>query len=189
MKHLIALLAAMTVGMTACDNKNEAAPAGSEAPAVSTTPAPVAAPADRSTAEGTVALFIEAMAKADYPAAMALVDETSEGYAEIISAQDAMDAAEGKGDDAVSLKPLFVMAFTRAWQDVTPEKVGEAEGSVRYSLVFARSNPVSIDVRNATGEWLVVAGKDIVVIEAPEGMGDAPAPAPTRPPADTPAGG
>jgi hypothetical protein len=192
MKHLIAILAVTAVMATACDKKNDAATPGSDA----NTAAPAVPVADRSTAAGTLTLFAQAMAEADYPAAMALIDETCEGYAEIISTQDALDAAEGKGDETISLKPLFVMAFTRAWQDVKIEQAGESEGAVRYQLVFARKPPVMVDVRNATGQWLVVAGKDLVVIEMPEGM-EAPPEMPVAPPAvvppeapaDTPTGG
>ena len=182
MKTTIALLVACGLALGACGENQNDKDSSSKVPVTGSepveTPADFAespkktAKGDRSTAEGTVHLFVEAMAKADYDAAMQLVDQTCDAFQEIASAQEAIATSEGKGDETVSLKGLFVIAFTRAWQDVEIEKVGEADGLVQYRLNFARKDPVTIDVRNSTGDWLIVAGEKIVVIEAP---GDEPA--------------
>lgn len=177
MKTTIALLVACGLALGACDKSQNNQNSSSKAPSKSAepveTPADFAespkatAKGDRSTAEGTVNLFVEAMAKADYEGAMLLVDQTCDGFQEIASAQEAITSSEGKGDETVSLKGLFVIAFTRAWQDVEVEKVGEADGLVQYRFNFARKEPVTIDVRNSTGEWLIIASDKVVVIEAP----------------------
>lgn len=136
----------------------------------------------RASAEGTLGMFIDTMRAADYESALELLDPSCDGYSQVQEALTAMINVKGKGDGGVSLEDLYKTLFTKAWQNATPKKVGEQEGHFQYVISFESADPVTVDIRNATGAWLIIAPTNIFVIEQMQETPEAPA-ATTPPPA------
>jgi len=169
---------------------NDTAPA--EAPAHQAAPAPAPAPAGgaqaearkpsvdvendprRATAQGTLEMFVVTMREGDYETALELIDPSSDGYIQIQEAFNAMLSASDKRDGEVNLADLYKALFTQAWKHAELEPVGEQEGHVKYTIKFQKADPVSVDVRNSTGSWLIIAPANIFVMEQVE---EAPPPA------------
>ena len=140
----------------------------------------------RATAEGTLLMFIDTMRAADYESALQLLDPSSDGYAQVQDGLSAMISAADKQDSGVSLADLYRTLFTKAWNNAKPQKVGEQDGPFQYVVNFESADPVTLDIRNATGEWLIIAPANIFVIEQMPAAPEAPPAQGTTPP---PAGG
>lgn len=194
MRTTCTLIIACGLALCACDkssnsssnSSNGSSASGAQNAAASSTPVKTGATTgqeapDRGTSRGTVDLFVAAMADGDYETVLSMVDPTCEGFGELANMQEGVSIAEGKNEEfALMLKALY----TQAWPGATVSELVQQEGLVRYQVSFENADPLVLDLRDATGEWLIICGPEVFVRERPK----TPTP-PADPPADPPAGG
>lgn len=202
-----ATLCALTLGVSAllvgCEDKPTPPPAATETPApapeqpkateapkpADPAPAPEAPKAEgRASAEGTVKLFIDAMVKRDYTAALECLDPASEGFKNISEINTQMTTNTQIPPEAVELVKSFLSS---GYVGMTTRDLVESGDRARVTFVPKEGEAVTCEMNKLDGKWFIIAPQNIVVSKpaapapAPAPGGE-PAPAPTPDPAGNP---
>lgn len=140
---------------------------------------------DRSTAEGTLGLFITHMQQGEFQDALLLTDPESSGYSQIEQAVNVLAESAKKGQDqGVSLEALMRAFMSRGWLGAVYEPQTVQDERARFQLKLVDHDIQTIDLRKIDGDWYVVAPDWIIV------KGDVsdllPSSAPSKPAQPTP---
>lgn len=117
---------------------------------------------DRATADGTLGMFVAYMQGGEFQEAAMLTDPESEGYKELLGAVEALENAQGKADQGITLDSLMRAMMTRAWHGAVWESVTEQDDRARFDLKLVGAEPEVMDLVRIDGDWYLLAPKGIV---------------------------
>ena len=136
---------------------------------------------DRSTAEGTIGLFVTHMQRGEFEDAVVLADPESVGYGEMAETVTVLAEAAAKPEaQGVSFEALMRAFFSRGWHGAVWQPVSVQDERARFEIKLVDADPRTVDLRRTDGEWYVMVPE-----WAPRVKGDVDDLMPT----DLPAGG
>ncbi len=190
---------AKTSDTAASDEKSPAArtnPTSAPAPNTGTQPkADESKPADdgdkneantQDTPEGTINLFVKAMARSDFQTVVVLTDPTSEAYQSFVDMAENLDPETSVSKAPREVLEAVASMFSAPWKDVSIANLSKTEGRAKFEVTFGKPDPNKpdaklptriIDVTEFQGVWRVLASNDLLR-----------PPVPAKPPAGFPFG-
>jgi hypothetical protein len=120
-----------------------------------------AASMSQESAEGTVALFLDALKEGDFEGALAVSDPTSIGYDSLAQIVEGLRRIEGNPDQQ-KVQDLVMPFLTEPWQKVSTEAVSIRDERAKYSINFANGNSAEVDVVKNEGLWVMFLPEGIL---------------------------
>lgn len=172
----ITLIAGMTLAIAGCDRKESSpapattpshtTPSNPPAPAPVEQPKPVEAPktvaSTQATPEGTMTLFIAAMAKGDIPGATTYVDPGSLGYKEFNGLSETLknfknEAPSNDSKERADADTFIRAAFASNYKKATFTKEAEQSPRAKVVLTFTNGKTVNVDLSLIQDKWFIIA--------------------------------
>lgn len=161
-------------------------PAEAPKPVPEPTPAPEAPKGEgRASVEGTVNMFIAAMQKRDYDAALECLDPASEGYKNINEINTQIKTNTAIPEEAKEIVKSFLSS---GYAGITTRDLVESGDRARVTFVPKEGEAVTCEMNKLDGKWFIIAPQNIVVSK-PAVPPPSPAPAPAPAPAPGTGGG
>ena len=112
-------------------------------------------------AEGTVALFLDALKAGDFEGALAVSDPTSIGYDSLAQIVEGFKRIEGNPNQA-DVENLVMPFLTQPWQKAAVEAISIRDERAKFAISFVNGNTAEVDVVKNEGLWMMFLPEGIL---------------------------
>lgn len=165
-KPVLTILAAALCTLGACGSESAdrpTPPATTPAPSTATDQAAQAPPAPtRQTAQGTMELFAQAMAEANFKGVLEIVDPASEGYPDYQEMYKTLDPEMANPDVPPNVLEFLTNALTRPWKGAEVTVVAESGPRAQAVATLANGTTKTVELNQFNDQWFVLASKDLI---------------------------